>query len=128
MHINEAMMLLAAGKKIAHRYFADNEYLQRDAGGVLRFQNGTEVNETEYWANRRADFWLNGWSEYQPAVTIHPSGFYWVQLTDRITGGVSYTVGWYDVDANTWKLPGSRTDFTIDPAFVNWREPIKKPQ
>lgn len=60
MDKEQAIAAMNMGKKVAHRYFTDNEWMMM-VGGRYTFEDGCVCDPSEFWAWRTDDSWDSGW-------------------------------------------------------------------
>lgn len=58
-----AIELMAAGKKVRHEYFEENEFMFQPRPGFFEFEDGNIVTEEMFWHDRNHNGWDDGWQE-----------------------------------------------------------------
>lgn len=57
----EAIAAMREGKKVAHRYFTDDEWMQLTATGSYQFEDGVIWPTLLFWQDRKDESWQTGW-------------------------------------------------------------------
>lgn len=57
----EALEALKRGEKIAHRYFAEHEYVKLTAENNYKFEDGNISTQDRFWEFRKESYWETGW-------------------------------------------------------------------
>lgn len=57
-----AKQVLNSGKKVFHRNFSEGEWVRKIAPSTLVTEDGYEIAETQFWADRSNESWNDGWS------------------------------------------------------------------
>jgi len=57
----EAIKALEQGKKIRHRFFADDEFVCMNKDGQYEFEDGVKMTKWEFWQLRPESYWLIDW-------------------------------------------------------------------
>lgn len=57
----EAIQLLQQGLFIRHKYFTPDEFMFLNSAGKYEFEDGTTCDPEEFWSNRNAVMWNNGY-------------------------------------------------------------------
>jgi hypothetical protein len=60
MTIQEAKRELSLGKKLCHRFFTDEEYIQKVNGRLVN-ELGLTLKEHIFWNDRTTPGWITGW-------------------------------------------------------------------
>ena len=61
MNKQEAIQAMTEGKKVAHRYFANNEWVTMDADGKIVTEEGYKVSHLLFWMDRTDKAWDEDW-------------------------------------------------------------------
>jgi len=66
----EALKALQHGKKLTHRWFTSEEWIESVDGraSTYRFEDGCICNDAEFWKFRSDESWDNGWSIFNETV------------------------------------------------------------
>lgn len=65
MSLSEAQTLLNQGKKVRHRFFADNEWMKKISSKYYQFEDGVICLITEFWKYRQDASFKTDWYEVQ---------------------------------------------------------------
>ena len=57
----QAIEAMLAGKKVAHQYFTDEEWMRYDGAGRIEFEDGCLCFPHEFWEIRQGSDWEAGW-------------------------------------------------------------------
>ena len=57
----EALQAMKEGKKVTHKYFSNDEFMELTIGGNYKFEDGNIATPQNFWAHRSESFWNNGW-------------------------------------------------------------------
>lgn len=60
-----AILALANGEKLTHRYFTPDEWVEQTADGRYRFEDGNICSPVEFWGYRKGEAWESGWSIWE---------------------------------------------------------------
>jgi len=60
--INEAMIAMKEGKKVRHRFFANDEWMMRTEDGKYLFEDGVKCSFLMFWMDRTGEEWNDDWS------------------------------------------------------------------
>lgn len=56
----QAKQAIREGKKVSHRFFSSNEFIQRGEDAIIRLEDGVRLT-AEFWAYRTGPNWETGW-------------------------------------------------------------------
>lgn len=58
----QAKEAMREGKKVRHEYFMPDEWMRLTATGLYQFDDGHVIPSLLFWADRKGEKWLTGWS------------------------------------------------------------------
>ena len=60
---DEAIFAMLEGKKVRHRFFMDNEWMEMldKVKNIYIFEDGVKVSAQMFWMDRRNEMWNSGW-------------------------------------------------------------------
>ena len=65
MNKTEAITALKQGKRLTHRHFTPEEWVERHPSGKLVFEDGCQCSMTEFWQYRTCENFNKDWAVMQ---------------------------------------------------------------